>query len=251
VTDASSAGDGISGGLTSASGPVPGADGGSPRGVFIVFEGVEGSGKSTQITRLERWLRDALALSVTSAREPGGTAAGEAIRGVLLDRAELRIAPESELLLMLAARAAFVRELVRPVLRDGGVMLADRFELSTFAYQGFGRGLPLDRVREMNAFATGGVRPDLVLLLDLPAEAGRARQRREGKAQDRIEAASEAFHEAVAAGYRSLGASEPGTVVIAADGPPDVVEREIRAAVLPLLLERFPELGARIRGSTT
>lgn len=228
-----------------------GAEGGAALGLFIVLEGVEGSGKSTQISRLEHWLGTELGRAVRTAREPGGTAAGEAIRGVLLDRTELQIEAESELLLMLAARAAFVRELVHPALARGEIMLADRFELSTFAYQGYGRGLPLDRVREMNAFATGGLRPDLVLVLDLSTAEGRARQVRDGKERDRIESDSTAFHDRVAEGYRALADLEPNTQSVPGQGTPDEVEARIRALVMPLLRARFPELTAGDGGPTS
>jgi dTMP kinase len=224
------------------SGPGKNPGVGRRRGLFVVLEGVEGSGKSTQIQRISLWLRDVLGIPTLVAREPGGTPAGEAIRGVLLDRTELRIGAETELLLMLGARAAFVQELVIPTLDRGEIMLADRFELSTFAYQGVGRGLSLPRVRDLNAFATGGLRPDLVVVLDVPSEIGRGRQRREGKLQDRIEAADPGFHERVAAGYRALATTEPNVVLIPAHGSADEVEGRVRDAILPLLRERFPEL---------
>ena len=122
---------------------------------FVVLEGVEGSGKSTQVRLLSAWLAE-MGVAHATTREPGGTAVGEAIRGVLLDRDGLEMPPETELLLVLAARAAFVRDVVRPALERGETVLADRFDLSTFAYQGFGRGLDLETVRRLNEFATGG-----------------------------------------------------------------------------------------------
>jgi dTMP kinase len=225
--------------------PAPGATPGpavpARRGLFIVLEGVEGAGKTTQLARLAAWLESA-GVPVRRGREPGGTALGEAVRGVLLDRAELDMAPESELLLMLAARSAFVREIVQPALGAGAVMLADRFETSTFAYQGYGRGLPMEDVRRLNTFATGGLRPDRVVILDLAAEEGRARQQREGKDADRIERGGEAFHERVARGYRELGASDPAAVLVDARGDEGTVHRRILEALAPLLLPGFPEL---------
>ncbi len=215
----------------------PGAGPGT--GLFLVLEGVEGAGKTTQL----RLLRDALlaaGLPVREAREPGGTPLGEAVRGVLLDRGDLRIGPESELLLMLAARAAFVREVVRPALEAGEIMLADRFESSTFAYQGYGRGLPLDEVRRLNAFATGGLVPDLTLVLDLSLEEGRARQLRQGKGADRIEGAGEAFHARVAHGYRALAAGDPRVVLVEARGTEGEVHRRILESVLPVVRARRP-----------
>jgi dTMP kinase len=223
----------------------------SARGLFLVLEGVEGAGKTTQLRRL----RDALAaadLSVREAREPGGTPFGEAVRSVLLERDDLGIGPEAELLLMLAARAAFVREVVEPALAAGEVMLADRFETSTFAYQGHGRELPMDQVRRLNAFATGGVTPDLVLVLDLPLEEGRARQLRQGKGADRIEGAGSAFHARVADGYRALAQSDPSVRLVDALGDEEEVHRRVVACVDPLVRARFgrgpspaPEPGSR------
>jgi dTMP kinase len=224
-----------------ADGTRPGEGSPSPgRGLFLVLEGVEGAGKTTQL----RLLRDALlaaGVPVREAREPGGTPLGEAVRGVLLDRGDLRIGPESELLLMLAARAAFAREVVQPALEAGEVMLADRFESSTFAYQGYGRGLPLDEVRRLNAFATGGLLPDLTLVLDLSLEEGRSRQLRQGKGADRIEGAGAEFHARVAEGYRALAAADPGIVLVDARGTEAQVHERILVAVRPVLRARRPE----------
>jgi dTMP kinase len=203
---------------------------------FIVLEGVEGSGKSTQIRLLDAWL-ESLGLDHVRAREPGGTRVGEEIRSVLLHGDDMAIPPETELLLMLAARAAFVREVVRPALEAGRTVLADRFDFSTFAYQGYGRGLDHDLVRELNRFATGGLTPDLVVVLDLPAEEGRRRQAREGKTLDRIERAGEGFLERVREGYRALASSEGHARVIDARGTPEEVHARLRA----LLQSSFPE----------
>ncbi len=205
-------------------------------GRFIVFEGVEGAGKSTQVRLVSGWLRAAGVPHVT-AREPGGTPVGEAIRQVLLDRGELDVPAETELLLMLAARAAFVRDVVRPALDEGRVVVADRFDLSTFAYQGFGRGLALDEVRRLNAFATGGLVPDLYVLLDLPVDEGSRRQEREGKTRDRIEREGEAFLERVRQGYAELAAATGHARVVDGRGAPEVVHRRIRT----LLQDEFPE----------
>jgi dTMP kinase len=224
--------------------PLP--EGGERRGLFIVVEGVEGAGKTTQVSLLLDWLR-AQGVPAVRAREPGGTPVGEAVREVLLERRELDVGPESELLLMLAARAAFVRDVVAPALREGKVMVSDRFDFSTFAYQGYGRGLPLDRIRVLNDFATGGLRPDLVLVLDLPAGQGRARQIGAGKEEDRIEAAGVDFLDRVAAGYRTLGAEEPHARLVDATPEVEVVQEALRR----ILVDHFPEpLGAG-RGSTT
>ena len=202
-----------------------------------MVEGVEGAGKTTQTVLLAEWLRRH-GRAVTVAREPGGTPIGEAVRSVLLDRADLEPPAETELLLMLAARAAFVRQVVRPALERGEIVVADRFSLSTFAYQGYGRGLDLSGVRRLDAFARGGVVPDLVLLLDLPTGEGARRQRAAGKGSDRIERAGSDFHDRVAAGYRTL--AHAGTLedsggarvcVVDALGTPDAVQGRMQAAL--------------------
>jgi dTMP kinase len=149
---------------------------------------------------------------------------------------------ESELLLMLAARAAFVREVVRPTLESGAVMVADRFDLSTFAYQGVGRGLGIEAVKRLNRFATAGLRPDVVLVLDLSAAEGRARQLAQGKERDRIEGEGLAFLDRVRAAYRSLASDDPRAVLIDGSPPPEDVHLRVREA----LASRFPEpFGAR------
>jgi dTMP kinase len=173
----------------------------------------------------------------STAREPGGTPVGEAIREVVLGRRELDIPAETELLLILAARAAFVRDVVRPALEEGGVLVADRFSLSTLAYQGYGRGLDLAAVRWGIDFATGGLVPDLYVMLDLPVDAGAARQRKAGTDPDRIERAGSAFLERVRAGYLELAEREPGVVTLSAAGTPEEVHARIRA----LLVARYPE----------
>ncbi len=212
------------------------------RGLFIVLEGVEGAGKSTQCRLLGGWLQE-LGLSHTLAREPGGTPVGEAIRGVVLDQGELTMPPRTELFLILAARAAFVRDVVAPALQRGEIVVVDRFDLSTFAYQGFGRGLDLGRVREANAFATQGLIPDLYLVLDLPVEEGMRRKGGEGGG-DRIEREGPGFLGRVREGYGELARSEPGAVLVEAGGEESAVQQALRS----LLLDRFPETFYAARG---
>jgi dTMP kinase len=210
------------------------SDQGRP-GLFLAFEGVEGSGKTTQVSRLAARLRAARA-EVVVAREPGSTPLGERVRETVLGEVGLAVPARSELFLMLAARAAFVEQVVRPAVAEGKVVIADRFELSTLAYQGAGRGLPLEEVAACNRFATGGTTPDATVLLDLDPARGAERQRAAGKTADRLEREEAAFHLRVARAYRALAGRVAGIVRVDADAAPEVVEARVRAA----LEERFP-----------
>jgi dTMP kinase len=165
-----------------------------PRGALIVLEGAEGAGKTTQLRRLAEWLT-ARGAEVVMMREPGGTPIGDQIRRILLDPVS-EITPRAESLLFMASRAQLVEQEIRPALERGSVVLLDRFFLSTYAYQGAGRGLSAEMLREANAMATSGLIPDLTILLDVPAELGLARASRRG-ARDRMEQAELAFHERV------------------------------------------------------
>lgn len=204
-------------------------------GIFIVLEGVEGAGKSTQARLLSEWI-EGFGIATVLTREPGGTPVGEAIRRVVLDPGELTMPAETELFLILGARAAFTREVVRPALAAGHLVLADRFDLSTFAYQGFGRGLDLDQIREANAMATGGLKPDLSLVLDLPVEEGLARKGG-GQDGDRIEKEGASFLSKVLEGYRRLAEQDETVRLIPASGTPTEVQSRLRRA----LAEAFPE----------
>lgn len=206
------------------------------RGIFVVLEGIEGSGKTTQHRRLAEWM-DELGLGSVVTREPGGTEVGEDVRRLLLERDRRAIPSETELFLLLAARAAFVRDVVEPALARGDVVLADRYDLSTLAYQGYGRRLDLEAVRRANRLATGGLRADLYVLLDVEVEEGLARHRREGREADRIEASGEAFFRRVRDGYRQLAGDEERIRLLDGSGSPDEVQRRIRT----VLRERFPE----------
>jgi dTMP kinase len=204
------------------------------RGLFIVLEGVEGSGKSTQARMLADWLKSQ-GIPHRLTREPGGTALGEQIRGLLLHSGE--VGAEAELLLMLAARAAHVREVVEPALAAGEIVVSDRYELSTFAYQGLARDLGLDRVRMVNAVATGGLRPDLSIVLDVEAAEGSARRARSGQGPDRIERESQTFHVRVAEAYRLLASAEPAVALV--DGTRTA--SAVHGSILQLLQARFSE----------
>ncbi|MGW8267914.1 MAG: dTMP kinase, partial [Longimicrobiales bacterium] len=173
------------------------------------------------------------------------------IRGIVLDRGALTMPPETELFLILAARAAFVRSIVRPALDRGEVVVADRFDFSTLAYQGFGRGLDLAEVRRANSLATGGLKPDLVLVLDLPAAAGLARKGGVGGG-DRIEREGEPFLGRVREGYLSLAREESTARLLDASGSPEQLRTEIRRVLGETFPGTFPPGGvekARESGS--
>ena len=196
---------------------------------FVVLEGGDGSGKSTQLRRLAVWLR-ARGVEVVETFEPGATAAGAAIRELLLHRDE-PLDPVAEALLMAADRAEHVATVVRPALARGAWVVSDRFLPSSLVYQGVVRGLGVDAVAAMNALAIGDIVPDLVLLLDVADDV--AESRRDGDT-DRLEAEGAEFHDRVRAAYRVL-AAERGWVVVDANGPVAEVECAIRDAVAPLL----------------
>ena len=205
-----------------------------PRGVLVALEGPEGAGKSTQLPPLAARL-EAAGRRVTVTREPGGTPPGERIRGLLLDPEGGPMDGVTEALLFGAARAALMRRVIAPALAEGQVVVTDRFTDSTLAYQGYGRGLPLDALRAINRLATDGRAPDLVVLLDLPSAEGLARRRRAG-GLDRLDGETRAFHERVAAGYRQLADADPARwrVVDAAADAEAVAEalwRVVAAAV--------------------
>src|SRR5438477_11996681 len=179
---------------------------GKPGGFFITFEGPEGGGKSTQIHRLAAGLAEE-GYVVWTTREPGGTRLGEMIRPLLLGARQSRLSPWTEALLFTAARAQLVDEVIRPRLQRGELVLCDRYSDSTLAYQGYGRGIELETMRRLQADATGGLTPDLTLLLDLPVEAGLARIPRQAK--DRLDRETIAFHQRVYAGYHEIATREP------------------------------------------
>ena len=181
-------------------------------GIFITFEGVEGSGKTTQVEMLADRLQQAGYPAITT-REPGGTPISDRIRAVVLDQSRVEIHPHTEALLMCAARAQLVNELIQPALDSGHVVICDRYSDSTFAYQGFARGQDLATLRTLNHFATGGLVPHLTLLLDLPRR-GPGLERRFGPGNsaattNRMDRLDLAFHQKVAAGYHSLAEAGP------------------------------------------
>lgn len=175
---------------------------------FVTLEGGEGSGKSVQARRLEERLR-ARGFAVVSTREPGGTPVGEAVRSVVLHPpGGVPLDPLAELLLFEAARAQLVRAVIRPALDRGAIVLCDRFADSSLAYQGYGRGLDFGLIERLNSVATGGLRPDLTLLLDVPVDVGLTRRRRMGDVNS-LDGEDVAFHERVRQGYLALARREP------------------------------------------
>ena len=193
---------------------------------FVTFEGIEGSGKSTQAQRLAAWLGPDTVLT----QEPGGTEIGRAIRGLPLDHGHRALAPPTEVLLFFADRAQHVAELVRPALLAGRSVVSDRYTDSSLAYQGYGRGLDRALILAVARLATKGLQPDLTILLDVPVEVGLARAGRRGP-QDRLEAERREFHEKVRAGYLEMAAAEPARWVrVSGEGQTEDVARRVLAA---------------------
>jgi dTMP kinase len=193
--------------------------------MFIVLEGGEGSGKSTQAERLASWMTDQ-GHEVVSTFEPGDTKLGAQTRDLLL-HGDAPLDARTELLLMLADRAQHVTEVIRPALARRAVVISDRYSPSTLAYQGVGRGLGVAAVEQMDSVATGGLVPDVVVVLDVPDDVADARVAAE---RDRFERAGDEFHARVRAAYREL-AAERGWRVVDGSGAPDDVELRIREAV--------------------
>lgn len=204
------------------------------RGRFITVEGVEGVGKSTNLSFLAEELRQA-GHPVLETREPGGTPIGERIRELLLQPGQ-GVPPMTELLLMFAARAAHVDEVIRPALAAGRWVVCDRFTDASLAYQGGGRGLPRELILSLHEMATGGLAPDLTLLLDAPPDVADARQAARG-GKDRFEREARPFFQRVRDTYRELAAREPGRIrIIDASRPLGEVRQQIRRVLAELLL---------------
>lgn len=221
-------------------------EGNSPRGVFVTFEGGDGVGKSTHIRYVANELRLA-GREVVCLREPGGTGIGESLRAMVLDPDNGEISSEAELLMYEAARAQLVREVIRPALERGAVVLCDRFSDSTIAYQAYGRGLPLDFVRRANAFATGGVVPDRTILLVL-GNTRKSLARATGAGEgDRMEQAGEVFHSRVNRAFLKLAKRDPKRIRIVRSSSS---RKATAAAVAAELADILPELSARAEGAT-
>jgi dTMP kinase len=217
------------------------------RGIFITLEGIEGSGKTTQLARLAKFLREN-GHRVVETREPGGTPLAEQIREVMLGLPSIMpsehktpgpgepMTPECEAALVFAARAQHVIHLIRPALQEGAVVLCDRFSDSTLAYQGYARGLDLRTLRTLNRFATRGLTPDLTLLFDVPVETGLARRRQHDSEQNRLDRETRLFHARVRKGFLELAARDPHRMkVIDAAVNPDRIALDVATVVIKFL----------------
>jgi dTMP kinase len=202
---------------------------------FIVLEGIDGAGKSSQVEPLIAWLR-VCGRTVTTCRDPGATSTGDAIRAILLDRHDLQLAPTSEMLLYMAARAQLVAEVIQPSLARGEWVVSDRYLLANIVYQGHAGGLDPDTIRQVGAVATGGLEPDLVLLLDVDLETA---ARRLARPLDKLENRGDEYRGRLRAGYLAEAARRPDRIaVVDATGDPQTVQANLRAAIE----HRFPEL---------
>ena len=203
--------------------------------LFITFEGPEGSGKTTQMELLRSYLEEK-GYPVLATREPGGTSIGDQIRAILLDPQSTEMLPASEALLFSAARAQIVHQVIHPHLARGGIVLCDRYADSTMAYQGYGHGLDLEMLHAITALATGGLKPDLTVYLDIDVEEGLQRKlaaHKAGQAEwNRLDRQEAAFHRRVREGYLQMAAREPDRwLVIDATQPLEVIQASIRAGV--------------------
>jgi dTMP kinase len=216
------------------------------RGLLLALEGGEGAGKSTQARLLSIWLRDQ-GYDVVSTQEPGATKIGMRLRAMLLDTANAGLSPRAEALMYAADRAEHVSSVVEPALNRGAIVVTDRYVDSSLAYQGTGRKLPLADVAKVNRWATGGLTPDLTILLDLPPETGLHRR---AASADRLEAEPSDFHERVRAGFRQLADAEPRRyLVLDATRPPEEISRQIQDRVREMLPDPVPPSAEEITGT--
>jgi dTMP kinase len=212
------------------------------RGLFITLEGIDGTGKSTQLRLLARHLKQR-GLAVRATREPGGTKVGERIRKILLASSTTRLAPLAELALMYAARAQHLQEVIRPVLAQGKIVVSDRYNDASLAYQGYGRELGVETVRALDRVICGQTQPDLTVVLDLAPrlslERAQGREKRRESKQGRFESLGMSFHKRVRDGYLAIARMEPHRVkVVQADRPVGEIQAEIRELVDAFLARR-------------
>ena len=205
------------------------------RGLFISFEGIEGCGKTTQALLLAKWLKSR-GHQVVVTREPGGTPIAEKIRKVLLDSKNHRMSPLTELLLLQASRAQHLAQVIIPALKAGKIVICDRFADSSTAYQGYGRGMDLEMVKQLNQIAVDGCWPKLTLVFDLPVEQGFARAAGRKRVLDRMEKQEKAFHQKVRRGFQEIAKAEPARVkTLDGSFPPDVIQAAVRQLVINCL----------------
>lgn len=205
------------------------------RGFFVSLDGPDGGGKTTQAARLVGWLRSQ-GESVVSCRDPGGTELGERVRGLVLDRHAIRIDMHAEMLLYMSARAQLVREVIRPALDAGNIVVSDRFLLANVVYQGYAGGLPVDDVWTVGRVATGGLLPDLTLLLDIPPAVANSRI---GAPRDRMEDRVAASRDAVRLGFLSAAEVYPAPLkILDASHEPDAIAARIQQEVSDVLAKR-------------
>ena len=202
--------------------------------MFISIEGPDGSGKTSQVAQLVAYLHQE-GFDVLATREPGGTLIGDQIRDVLSNLNNTSMRPRTEILLFQASRAQLVEQVIRPHLKGGGIILSDRYADSTLAYQGYGHQVDLEKLKTIIEFATGGLKPDLTILLDIDVEEGLQRRARGGE-WNRLDAYDLAFHQRVRQGYHQLVQEEPERwKIVDAGQPPDLVQAAIRELVLEML----------------
>lgn len=208
------------------------------KGLFVTFEGVDGCGKSTQVQLVtERLLFEGY--PVVRTREPGGTPLAEKIRSLLIDPDNSEMVHGCELLLYLAARAQHVQERIVPELNNGSIVICDRFQEATFAYQGFGRGLPMQKLQMLNEFATGGLSPDLTFLFDIPVEKAMLRMSAMHKVKDRLELGGAPFFERIRQGYLQVAKESPGRcIVLDGDLPREKLAETIYETIEKKIKER-------------
>jgi dTMP kinase len=203
--------------------------------MFISLEGPDGSGKSMQIPQLAEFVRQQ-GYEVLTTREPGGTDIGDQIRQVIMKMGNTSMHPRTEILLFCSARAQIVEEVLRPALARGVVVISDRYADSTMAYQGYGHGVNLDELRRLLNFTTGGLKPDLTLLVDVDSEVGLRRRQASGGEWNRLDAYALEFHKRVREGYHRLASQEPERWrVIDGSQTPEMVQSELRRVVIEKL----------------